>query len=189
MEEVFIMDHPLIQHKISRLRDETTGTNEFRKLVEEIGMLMGYEALRDLKMEKITVKTPIEECEAPVIAGKKLAIVPILRAGLGMVSGMLALVPSAKVGHIGLYRDHETHEPHEYYCKLPDPIEERGDCCPGSDARDRRVGGGCDQFCKAARREEDKVHVYYCGSGRGKTPAESTSGCTDLLRVRRPGTE
>ena len=88
-------------------------------------MLMGYEALRDLKMEKITVKTPIEECEAPVIAGKKLAIVPILRAGLGMVSGMLALVPSAKVGHIGLYRDHETHEPHEYYCKLPDPIEER----------------------------------------------------------------
>lgn len=125
MEEVFIMDHPLIQHKISRLRDETTGTNEFRKLVEEIGMLMGYEALRDLKMEKITVKTPIEECEAPVIAGKKLAIVPILRAGLGMVSGMLALVPSAKVGHIGLYRDHETHESHEYYCKLPDPIEER----------------------------------------------------------------
>lgn len=125
MEEVFIMDHPLIQHKISRLRDETTGTNEFRKLVEEIGMLMGYEALRDLKMEKIPVKTPIEECEAPVIAGKKLAIVPILRAGLGMVSGMLALVPSAKVGHIGLYRDHETHEPHEYYCKLPDPIEER----------------------------------------------------------------
>ncbi|UWP60280.1 uracil phosphoribosyltransferase [Ruminococcus gauvreauii] len=125
MEEVFIMDHPLIQHKISRLRDETTGTNEFRKLVEEIGMLMGYEALRDLKMEKITLKTPIEECEAPVIAGKKLAIVPILRAGLGMVSGMLALVPSAKVGHIGLYRDHETHEPHEYYCKLPDPIEER----------------------------------------------------------------
>ncbi|MCH1984276.1 uracil phosphoribosyltransferase [Ruminococcus sp. OA3] len=125
MEQVFIMDHPLIQHKISRLRDETTGTNEFRKLVEEIGMLMGYEALRDLKMEKITVKTPIEECESPVIAGKKLAIVPILRAGLGMVNGILALVPSAKVGHVGLYRDHATHEPHEYYCKLPDPIEER----------------------------------------------------------------
>jgi uracil phosphoribosyltransferase len=125
MEQVLIMDHPLIQHKISRLRDEKTGTNEFRKLVEEIGMLMGYEALRDLEMKEITVKTPIEECRCPVIAGKKLAIVPILRAGLGMVNGILALVPSAKVGHIGLYRDHETHEPHEYYCKLPDPIEER----------------------------------------------------------------
>ena len=125
MEQVFVMDHPLIKHKISRLRDLNTGTNEFRKLVEEIAVLMGYEALRDLETEEIDVETPIEVCKAPVIAGKKLAIVPILRAGLGMVNGLLTLVPSAKVGHIGLYRDHETHEPHEYYCKLPDPIEER----------------------------------------------------------------
>ncbi|MGI6012434.1 MAG: uracil phosphoribosyltransferase [Ruminococcus sp.] len=125
MENVYVMDHPLISHKISRLRDERTGTNEFRKLVEEIAVLMGYEALRDLKTVSVKVKTPLEVCDAPVIAGKKLAIVPILRAGLGMTGGLLTLVPSAKVGHIGLYRDHETFEPHEYYCKLPDPIEER----------------------------------------------------------------
>ena len=107
MENVFELKHPLIQHKISKLRDKHTGTNEFRKL------------------EDIEVETPIETCKTPVIAGKTLAVVPILRAGLGMVNGILALVPSAKVGHIGLYRDEETHEPHEYYCKLPDPINER----------------------------------------------------------------
>ena len=99
MENVYIMDHPLIQHKISMIRNKDTGTNEFRKLIEEIAVLMGYEALR--------------------------AIVPVLRAGLGMVNGITTLVPSAKIGHIGLYRDPETHEPHEYYCKLPDPIEQR----------------------------------------------------------------
>ena len=125
MENVFLMEHPLIQHKISMLRDKATGTNEFRKLVEEIAVLMGYEALRDLPMEEVEVETPLEVCKTPMIAGRKLAIVPVLRAGLGMVNGLLTLVPSAKVGHIGLYRDHETHEPHEYYCKLPDPIEER----------------------------------------------------------------
>ncbi|MFQ9511292.1 MAG: uracil phosphoribosyltransferase [Lachnospiraceae bacterium] len=124
-ENVVIFDHPLIQHKISILRNECTGTNEFRSLIEEIAMLMGYEALRDLPLQNVKVKTPIEECETPMIAGKKLAIVPILRAGLGMVNGILALVPSAKVGHIGLYRDEVTHEPHEYYCKLPDPIDQR----------------------------------------------------------------
>ena len=125
MENVYVMDHPLIAHKISRLRDERTGTNEFRRLVEEIAVLMGYEALRDLKTEKVLVKTPLETCETPMIAGKKLAVVPILRAGLGMTGGLLTLVPSAKVGHIGLYRDPVTHEPHEYYCKLPEPIDQR----------------------------------------------------------------
>ena len=124
-DNVIILDHPLLKHKISRLRDETTGTNEFRSLVEEIAMLMGYGALRDLPTQEVEIKTPIETCKSPVISGRKLAVVPILRAGLGMVSGILALVPSAKVGHIGMYRDEETHEPHEYYCKLPDPIEER----------------------------------------------------------------
>ncbi len=123
--QIHIMTHPLIQHKISMMRDYRTGTNEFRKLTEEVATLMGYEALRDLPLEDVEVTTPIETCMTPMISGKKLAIVPILRAGLGMVSGILALVPSAKVGHIGLYRDHETHEPHEYYCKLPDPIELR----------------------------------------------------------------
>lgn len=125
MENVVIFDHPLIQHKISILRDKRTGTNEFRSLVEEIAMLMGYEALRDLPLEDQEVETPLETCTTPMIAGKKLAIVPILRAGLGMVNGILALVPSAKVGHIGLYRDEVTHEPHEYYCKLPTPIDQR----------------------------------------------------------------
>ena len=124
-ENVHVMNHPLIRHKISRLRDETTGTNEFRSLVDEIAMLMGYEALSDLPTKDIEVKTPIETCQTPVLAGRKLAVVPILRAGLGMVSGITALVPTAKIGHIGLYRDEVTHEPHEYYCKLPDPISER----------------------------------------------------------------
>ena len=125
MDNVMVFDHPLIQHKISILRNKATGTNEFRALIEEIAMLMGYEALRDLPLEDVEVETPIETCMTPMIAGRKLAVVPILRAGLGMVNGILALVPSAKVGHIGLYRDEVTHEPHEYYCKLPNPIEER----------------------------------------------------------------
>ena len=122
---VSYMTHPLIRHKITLLRKEDTSTNEFRKLVEEIAMLMGYEALSDLETQDITVKTPIEESVQPVISGKKLAVVPILRAGLGMVNGITTLVPSAKIGHIGLYRDPVTHEPHEYYCKLPDPIDQR----------------------------------------------------------------
>lgn len=125
MDNVMVFDHPLIQHKISILRNKATGTNEFRALIEEIAMLMGFEALRDLPLEDVEVETPLETCMTPMLAGRKLAVVPILRAGLGMVNGILALVPSAKVGHIGLYRDEETHEPHEYYCKLPDPIDER----------------------------------------------------------------
>ena len=125
LNNVTYMTHPLIKHKISRLRDKNTGTNEFRKLVEEIAMLEGFEALKDLPLEDVEVETPIETCMTPMIAGRKLAIVPILRAGLGMVEGILSLVPSAKIGHIGLYRDEETFEPHEYYCKLPSPIEER----------------------------------------------------------------
>ena len=125
MDNVTIMDHPLIKQKIAMVRDKNTGTKEFRTLVEEIAMLMGFEALRDLPVEDVEIETPIEKTSQPMIAGKKLAIVPILRAGLGMVGGILNLVPSAKVGHIGLYRDPETHEPHEYYCKLPAPIDQR----------------------------------------------------------------
>lgn len=125
MKNVYIMDHPLIQHKISRLRDKHTGTSEFRKIVEEIAILMGYEALRDLPLEEVEVETPIESCMTPVIFGRKLAVVPVLRAGLGMVNGITTLVPTAKIGHIGLYRDPETHKPHEYYCKLPESISER----------------------------------------------------------------
>lgn len=125
MDNVTVFNHPLIQHKISLLRNKNTGTNEFRSLIEEIAMLMAFEALRDLPLMDVEVETPLETCMTPMIAGKKLAVVPILRAGLGMVNGILALVPSAKVGHIGLYRDETTHEPQEYYCKLPSPIEQR----------------------------------------------------------------
>ncbi len=125
MKNVNVLYHHLLQHKISRLRDRTTGTNEFRSIVEEIALLMGYEALRDLPTEEIEVETPIESCLSRVITGRKLAVVPVLRAGLGMVSGILSLVPAAKVGHIGLYRDETTHQPQEYYCKLPNSIEER----------------------------------------------------------------
>jgi uracil phosphoribosyltransferase len=124
-ERITIFEHPLIKHKISMLRDVNTGTQEFRNLIEEIANLMGFEALRDLPLEDVEVVTPIETCMTPMIDGKKLAIVPILRAGLGMVNGLLALVPSAKVGHIGMFRDPETHKPQEYFCKLPESIEER----------------------------------------------------------------
>ena len=125
IENIVVCDHPLIKHKITMLRNKETGTNEFRAMVEEIAVLMGYEALRDLELEEIEVETPLEKAMCPVISGKKPAIVPILRAGLGMVGGLLTLMPAAKVGHIGLYRDEDTHEPHEYYCKLPAPIEQR----------------------------------------------------------------
>ena len=125
MEKVHILDHPLLQHKLSILRDENTGVKDFREVVSEIATLMCYEATRDLPLEEVEIKTPITTAKFKTIAGKKLAIVPILRAGLGMVDGILALIPSAKVGHIGLYRDPETHTPVEYYCKLPEDIENR----------------------------------------------------------------
>ncbi len=124
-ENVTICNHPLIKHKITMIRRAETGTNEFRKIVEEIAVLIGYEALRDLETENVEIRTPIETALCPVISGKKPAIIPILRAGLGMVGGLLTLMPAAKVGHIGMYRDEETHEPHEYYCKLPKQIEDR----------------------------------------------------------------
>ena len=125
MSKVMVMDHPLIQHKVSLMRDKETGTKEFRELLNEISMLMAYEVTRDLPLREIEIETPICRAQTKVIAGKKLAIVPILRAGLGMVDGIMSLVPSAKVGHIGLYRDPNTLEPVEYYCKLPEDCEER----------------------------------------------------------------
>ena len=125
MKNVTIFDHPLIQHKTTIMRMKSTSNKEFRESVEEITMLMCYEALRDLPLEKIDIETPIGKTSQNVIKGKKLAVVPILRAGLGMVNGLLNLVPSAKVGHIGMYRDEETLQPHEYYCKLPPDIDER----------------------------------------------------------------
>ena len=125
MAKVVIMDHPLIKHKIGYIRREETGTKDFRQTVSEIAMLICYEATRDLELSDVTIKTPICETTVKELKGKKMAIIPILRAGLGMVDGVLELIPAAKVGHIGLYRDPETHKPVEYYCKLPEACGER----------------------------------------------------------------
>ena len=125
MATVHEMDHPLIKHKLSLMRDKTTGVKEFREAASEIAMLMCYEATRDLPLKEITIETPVSEARVQVISGKKIALVPILRAGLGMVEGILEMIPAAKVGHIGLYRNPETLQPIEYYCKLPSDINER----------------------------------------------------------------
>ncbi|MCX7614816.1 MAG: uracil phosphoribosyltransferase [Clostridiales bacterium] len=125
MKQVHIMDHPLIQHKLSIIRDKTTGVKEFREVINEIAMLLCYEATRDFPLKEVEIETPVAFTKTKVISGKKVAIVPILRAGLGMVDGILNLVPAAKVGHIGLYRDPETLQPVEYYCKFPNDISER----------------------------------------------------------------
>ena len=125
MSTVTVLDHPLIQHKLAILRDQDTGVKEFRELVSEIAGLMCYEATRNLPTEEVEVQTPVAVAKCRMLAGKKLAIIPILRAGLGMVDSMVDMIPSAKIGHIGLYRDPDTHMPVEYYCKLPDDIENR----------------------------------------------------------------
>jgi len=125
MGTLHVMDHPLIQHKLSIMRNKDTGIKEFRELLEEISMLLTYEATRDLPLEEVEVETPLCTCKTKMLSGRKLGIIPILRAGLGMVDGILQLVPAAKVGHIGLYRDPETLQPVEYYCKLPVDASER----------------------------------------------------------------
>lgn len=125
MSKLHILDHPMITHKLTLMRDKDTGSKDFRQLLDEISMLMGYEITRDLPLEDVAIETPVTTMTAKRISGKKLAIVPILRAGLGMVDGLLRLVPVAKVGHIGLYRDPETHLPVEYYCKMPPDIANR----------------------------------------------------------------
>ncbi len=125
MSQFHLIDHPLITHKLSIMRNKKTGSKDFRELLNEISMLMGYELTRDLPLQDVTIETPITKMNAKMVSGRKLAIVPILRAGLGMVDGIQSLVPVAKVGHIGLYRDPETHQPVEYYCKLPTDIQDR----------------------------------------------------------------
>ncbi|MBQ9397729.1 MAG: uracil phosphoribosyltransferase [Bacteroidales bacterium] len=125
MSRLHIIDHPMVQHKLSIMRDIRTGSKDFRELLKEISLLMGYEITRDLPLENVEIETPMKKMTARVISGKKLAIVPILRAGLGMVDGLLTLLPVAKVGHIGLYRDETTHEPVSYYCKMPIDIDQR----------------------------------------------------------------
>lgn len=122
---VTVVDHPMVQHKLSILRDENTGSKQFREIVKELGLFEGYEATHDFPLEDVQVTTPVCETTCKKISGRKVAVVPILRAGLGMVDGLLELVPAARVGHIGMYRDEETHEPHEYYCKMPVDIDKR----------------------------------------------------------------
>lgn len=124
-KRLMVIDHPLVQHKLHILRDKSTGTKQFRELVTELAIFEGYEAMRDFPLEDVEVETPLERTVCKKISGKKVAIIPILRAGLGMVEGILELVPSARVGHVGMYRDPTTHEPHQYYCKFPDDIENR----------------------------------------------------------------
>lgn len=125
MKKVIVTDHPLIQHKLTLMRDKNTGSKDFRELLTEITMLMGYEITRNIQLEEVEIETPVTNTKSKIISGKKLGIVPILRAGLGMVDGLLSLVPAAKVGHVGLYRDPETLKPVEYYSKFPQDIEER----------------------------------------------------------------
>ena len=125
MAKIYVFDHPLIQHKVSLMRDKNTTTKEFRELAKEVAVLMGFEATRDLPLKEVEIETPICKAKVNMLAGEDIAIVPILRAGLGFVDGMLTLYPNAKVGHIGMYRDPETHEPVEYYCKLPNDIDKR----------------------------------------------------------------
>ncbi|MDW0116387.1 uracil phosphoribosyltransferase [Sporosarcina thermotolerans] len=125
MAKVHVFDHPLIQHKLTHIRDINTGTKEFRELVDEVATLMAYEITRDLPLKEVEVETPVQTANSKVLAGKKIGIVPILRAGIGMVDGILNLIPAAKVGHIGLFRDPETLQPHEYFVKLPSDISER----------------------------------------------------------------
>ena len=125
MAKIMVFDHPLIQHKVSMLRDKNTTSKEFRDIVSEVAMLMAYEVTRDLPTKDVDIETPICPAKVKMLAGKDVAIIPILRAGLGFVDGMLQIIPNAKVGHVGLYRDPETHEPVEYYCKLPEDIDKR----------------------------------------------------------------
>ncbi|MBR3843321.1 MAG: uracil phosphoribosyltransferase [Christensenellaceae bacterium] len=171
MENITICDHPLIKHKLTIVRQTSTGTNEFRTVIEEIAMMIGYEALKDLPLEDVEIETPIEKAMCPMLSGKKPAIIPILRAGLGMLSGMLRLMPAAKVGHIGMYRDEETLEPHEYCCKLPTEIDQRaiylvdpmlatgGSAIAAIDAIKKRGGKDITFLCIVAAPEGlEKIH-------------------------------
>ena len=180
MKNVTVLDHPLIKHKVTHIKDKNTGAKQFRELVEEVSTLLAYEVMRDLPLEDIEIETPIQTTTSQVISGKKLAIIPILRAGLGLVDGMLNLVPSAKVGHVGMYRDPETLVPVEYYCKLPSDLEERelivvdpmlatgGSASAALTAVKNRGGKniklvsivGCPEGVAAVHKEHPDVHIF-----------------------------
>lgn len=181
MAKVVVMDHPLIQHKIGFIRRAETGTKDFRQTISEIAMLICYEATRELQLDDVQIETPICSATVKELRGKKMAIVPILRAGLGMVDGMLNLIPAAKVGHIGLYRDPETLKPVEYYCKLPADCADRG-VCGGSHAGHRRLFGGGHTDAEGQGLQKHPFHVYYrCSRGSG-TDGAATSGRRHVYR-------
>ena len=184
MSELHVFDHPLIQHKLSILRDKNTSVKEFRELVGEIAMLMCYEATRDLPLEEVEIETPVAKATVKRLAGKKLAIVPILRAGLGMVDGMVAMIPSCKVGHIGLYRDPETLEPVEYYCKLPPDVSERDVIVVDPMFA---TGGSASAACTFLPSHQAHVH-HRRASGVGED-AEGSSGRRRLRRRHGPDPE
>ena len=163
-----VVDHPLVQHKLHILRDKTTTTKQFRELVNELAILESYEAMRDFPLEDVEVETPLETMTAKRIAGKKVAIIPILRAGLGMVDGILELVPSARVGHVGMYRDPETHLPHQYYCKFPADIENRT-CLVVKDIRCLTIVS-CPEGVKATLDFDPEVRLYTCTVDRQLSP-------------------
>ena len=169
MARTVIMDHPLIQHKIGIIRKKDTSSKEFREMISEIAMLMCYEATRELPLTDVEIETPICKTTVKELEGKKMAVVPILRAGLGMVEGMLAMIPAAKIGHIGLYRDPETLAPVEYYCKLPSDIASREVFV--TDAGNRRFCNGSHHHAERKRRKEDPLHVHHRISGRNRENA------------------
>lgn len=182
MAQVNIMTHPLIKHKIGIIRRKETGNRDFRELVSEIASLMCYEATKDLPLEKVEIETPICKAVVEEIRGKKLAIVPILRAGLGMVDGMLDMIPAAKVGHVGMQRDEETHEPVEYYFKIPDDISQREVFVV--DPMLATGGSAVDAISMLKKRGAKKnyFYVYHSGTGRSRKIKERTSGCEYLYR-------
>ena len=164
MSKVKVIDHPMVQHKLSLMREKSTETKDFRELLDEIAMLMAYEVTRDLPLKEVEIETPICKTMTKVITGKTLAVVPILRAGLGMVNGMLRLIPAAKTGHIGLYRDPETLQPVEYYCKLPADVELRELIVVDPHAGDRRKCVGCNHSHQEAWRPPYQAHVFNRGA-------------------------
>ena len=175
MGKVHVFDHPLIQHKTALMRKTSTNVKEFRELAKEVAMLMGFEATRDLPLEEVEIETPMCKTRMNMLKGEDIAIVPILRAGLGFVDGMLALVPNAKVGHIGLYRDPNTHEPVEYYCKLPVDIDKRKIFVVDPMLATGGSAGRRHRFYKAKRRQRYSIHVPHRLARGHRGPAEGSS--------------
>ena len=182
-EKVHIMNHPLVAHKLTIMRDKNTSVKDFRELVSEIGMLITYEATRDLPLTTKHIETPICGMDAPTLAGRKFVVVPILRAGLGLVDGVLRMVPSARVGHIGMYRDEETLEPHPYFCKMPKDVAERDEEArlqahqadgAGGGSRGHRTHPeavpGCGHLCRCAGRSPERARLHRARSGRCRRP-------------------